>query len=440
MKWIVLFFTLFLTITVNAQDAIIKTFVETYYISDNNDATDTLGGFLQSGSTTYRIYLQLKKACKLLSVYGDANHTIKINSTDVFFNNKDRGKTFGKEIVKTNLSNNTVALDSWITIGQATTTKNGLTYFGIPKSLDKNASFIGGINNDGGSAGIASGLLKNNNSLAGIPITAADGMDTMMNIPSNWVNLGFLDAISGVDSSIFGSIKPGKSFISNSAKLQNSGVSGVDPDSNYVLVAQLTTKGSLSFELNVEIMNPDGSTTKYTATRSIDSLTVKHSGWLKFPYECGCIDPAYFEYNSDYICSNPNECVHPIVLGCMDPNACNYDPKANYNVASLCCYPGMCEGRDISLVCPSLKGVFKKMSLYPIPAIDVLTLETNNEITEEIKFAVYNSYGKIQLEKSLGSVSGKINENINVSKLEKGIYLVRLSSGNTIISSTFIKL
>ena len=138
MKWIVLFFTLFLTITVNAQDAIIKTFVETYYISDNNDATDTLGGFLQSGSTTYRIYLQLKKACKLLSVYGDANHTIKINSTDVFFNNKDRGKTFGKEIVKTNLSNNTVALDSWITIGQATTTKNGLTYFGIPKSLDKN--------------------------------------------------------------------------------------------------------------------------------------------------------------------------------------------------------------------------------------------------------------------------------------------------------------
>ncbi|MFZ4399186.1 MAG: T9SS type A sorting domain-containing protein [Bacteroidales bacterium] len=439
MKWIAILFTLLVTISTNAQDAITKSVVETYYISDSADATDTIGGFLQAGSTTYRVFLQLKKGCKLISVYGDANHALKINSTETFFNNKDRGKTFGKDMVKTNLSNNTVALDTWISLGQTSTTKNGFTYFGIPKFFDKNGSFIGGNNNDGGSAGIAGGLLKNNDVSAGIPISVSDGMDTIMNIPSNWVNIGFLDGLSGIDSSIFGSIKPGKSFTSNTAKIQNSGVSGVDPDSNYVLITQLTTKGSISFELNVEIMNPDGSLTKYAAAKNTDSLSVKHSGWLKYPYECGCTDPDYFEYSPDYVCSKPIDCVNLIVLGCMDPNACNYDPNANYNISSLCCYPGMCSGRDISLVCPTLKGLLKKMSLYPVPAIDFLTLETKNDISEEVKFAVYNSYGKIQFEKNLGSVSGEIIENIDISKLEKGIYLIRLLSGNTIISNTFIK-
>ncbi|NVN94125.1 MAG: T9SS type A sorting domain-containing protein [Bacteroidetes bacterium] len=437
MKWIAILFTLLFTISANAQNAIIKSMVETYYISDNADATDTIGGFLQSGSTTYRIYLQLNKGCKLTSIYGDANHTLKINSTEDFFNNKDRGKTFGKDMVKTNLSNNTVALDTWITLGQTSTTKNGLTYFGIPKFLDNNGSYIGGSNNDGGSAGITGGLLNNNDSSAGIPLSISDGMDTMMNLPSNWLNIGFLDA--GVDSTIFGSIKLGKSFSSNISKIQNSGVSGVDPDSNYVLIAQLTTKGTISFELNVEIMNPDGSITKYAAAKSIDSLSVKHSGWLKYPYVCGCTDPDYFEYSSDYVCSNPGDCAHFVILGCMDPNACNYNPNANYNVSSLCCYPGKCDERDISLVCPNLKEDFKKMRLFPVPAIDFLTLESKNEISEEVKFAVYNSYGKIQFERNLGSVSGEIIEKLDISKLEKGIYLVRLISGNTIISNTFIK-
>ena len=55
-----------------------KVIVEPYYISDSLDATDTTGGYLQIGSTTYRIYIDLSPGGKLRKIYGDQNHPIKI--------------------------------------------------------------------------------------------------------------------------------------------------------------------------------------------------------------------------------------------------------------------------------------------------------------------------------------------------------------------------
>ncbi len=443
MKRIIFIMALFIATAAQSQDAIKKVIVETYYVSDDNDATDTTGGILESGSKTYRIYIQMKPGCKLTKIYGDNNHTLKIASTANFFNNIDRGKTFGKDISKSNYNNNTVALDTWLTIGE-TTKSSAITYFGILKSQDNNGSFIGGVNNDGGSAGITNGLLTNNDSLAGIPLTIADGMDTMTNIPSNWSNNGFIDLISGVDSTIFGSVKIGNEFISNNAYLQNSGVTGVIPDSNQVLVAQLTTKGDISFELNVEIIEIDGTVSKYVAKKSLDSLSANLSDWLKFPFECGCKDPNYFEYNPDLTCSDQSKCQTYIVLGCMDPNACNYNSNANYNIQSLCCYPGMCADRDISLVCPSLAKKDLKENLnpniYPNPAQSQITIQITLKDYEETKYAIYNSLGKIEIEKNLGVISGENIEELNISKLKQGIYLVRLFTGNTVSSRTFIKL
>ena len=124
-----------------------KVFVETYYISDSYDATDTIGGGIPTGSKTYRVYLQLEKGSKLQKIYGDVNHALIINSTENFFNNLSDGQTFGKDFNKNRLLENTVALDSWLTLGQ--TTKNAAkTYFGVPKTYDQSGSFIGGANND----------------------------------------------------------------------------------------------------------------------------------------------------------------------------------------------------------------------------------------------------------------------------------------------------
>ena len=440
MKKIVFLIALFISTYSQAQDAIKKVIVETYYISDANDATDTTGGKLDVGSKTYRIYIQMKQGYQITKLYGDAKHALKFSSTTNFFNNVDRGKTFAKDISKSNYSSNTVALDTWLTLGE-TTKSSSLTYFGVLKSQDNNGSFIGGNNNDGGSAGITNGLLKNNDPLAGIPLTIADGMDTMSNIPTNWSTNGFNDLISGIDSTIFGSAKLGKDFTSNNASIQNSGVSGVFADSNQVLIAQLTTKGTISFELNVEIKETNGTINKYVASKSSDSLNTTVSGWLKYPFECGCTDPNYFEFNPNLTCSDQSKCNSLIVMGCMDPNACNYNSNANYNIQSLCCYPGNCAERDISLVCPSLYNVhYKKMEVFPNPANSQLTVKTIVNDNEEIKFAVYNSFGNLELEKNLGLNSGLISNELDISKLEPGIYLVRMYIGNSVTSKTFIKL
>ena len=61
--------------------------VERYYVSDSNDFTDTSGGIVPIGSTTYRIYIDIAPGSILKKIYGDANHPFEIKSTEVFFNN-----------------------------------------------------------------------------------------------------------------------------------------------------------------------------------------------------------------------------------------------------------------------------------------------------------------------------------------------------------------
>ena len=63
-----------------------KVIVEKYYVSDDKDSTDTFGGVLKSGSTTYRIYVDLMPGSKLMKMYADANHKVEFASTEVFFN------------------------------------------------------------------------------------------------------------------------------------------------------------------------------------------------------------------------------------------------------------------------------------------------------------------------------------------------------------------
>lgn len=441
---LVVIFTLFI-FCANAQDAIKNVIVETYYVSDEKDATDTIGGKLEAGSKTYRIYVQLRPGCKLISLYGDKDNMLRIYSTAPFFNNITEGVTFAKDINSKYLANNTVALDSWITLGQ-TTRKAAKTYFGIPKSQDTDGSVVGGINNDGGSAKVQGGLLSNNNPSAGVPLTTADGMDTLTKVVSNWAHNGFIDLISGEDSTIFGSIKPGSEFVSNKAYLANTGIVGVNADSNQVLVAQLTTKGEISFELNIKVFDPDANQSyrslyvaqgKDSINESERSIT-KVSPYLKYPVACGCLDPDFLEYSSKYACSSQDLCKTRVVLGCMDLLSCNYNPEANYNVPELCCYPGKCYDRDLSLTCPA-DEVILQLNVFPNPAVSHITIETSPIAEKETRYFVYNYFGKLVLEKDLGIVNGKVSDELNLSGFDTGMYVVRLLAGDSSNSRIFIK-
>ena len=158
---------------------------------------------------------------------------------------------------------------------------------------------------------------------------------------------------------------------------------------------------------------------------------------------CGCKDPNYLEYDTRYLCSDSTACKTPVVLGCMDPMACNYDPKANLNLQNLCCYPGNCQDRDISIVCPDLfvheLNNEIRFNLYPNPVKDYLNLEILSSDSKEMKYTVFDSFGRIVLEKNIGVVTSNVIPQVNVSDFAEGVYLFRLSFGDDSTSKLFIK-
>ncbi len=440
-----LYFFIFLTLfyfplSINGQ--LEKVIVETYYISNEEDHTDTTGGRLDIGSTTYRIYVDLKPGNKLKKIYGDVNHELKISSTEVFYNHKTEGQSFAKDFIKGRYGESTVALDSWLTLGQ-TTKKQGITaHSGVLKTQDINGSFIGGLNNDGGSEPVSLGLLTNNSPSIGIPLITSDGMSIMSSIPNSWNDVGFKDFLTGNDSTIFGSFVPKTNFSSNNCSLENSGVLGTIGDSNQILIAQLTTKGELSFNLNIEteeIINGDTITVKYVSNNEILLPGEKYNPYLSYPFDCGCNDPDFLEYDSKYVCYLENSCLTPLVFGCNDTMACNYDPNVNFLVKNLCCYPGSCQDRDISIVCPSLGVDSFEFSIYPNPAENSLFLEGLNTLLFEVKYTIYDSYGLKILEKNIGNNNPVIFEEINISSFDKGLYLLRVESENNYVNKQFIK-
>lgn len=409
--------------------------VELYYISDNTDATDTLGGGLAAGSKTYRIYADLTPNSKIRRIYGDANHPLIIRSSENFFNNKIDGKSFGYQFPKTRLDENTVALDTWLTIGQTTT--NSSRQAGVLKINDSDGSFIAGIGvNDGGSDEIADGLLNNNDPLAGIPLSTSDGNDTLDVLPTAVGSSGSLNFIDSPDSTIFGSTVLGNNFESRNAAVFNSGTKGVDTTINHVLLAQLTTLGELYFELNieVEIETPNGSQViKYVARDSVLAADEFLNSALIYPPQCGCQDPEYLEYSPSFACGSPDSCQTLIVFGCLDPLACNYSPTANFNIIDLCCYIGDCNDLDISVVCPELSineidNTKNTIQTFPNPGKNNVSIVGNFTPYSLYNVSIWNSVGANVLNQSNVSTSAGGTILLNNLNLEPGIYFISVES------------
>lgn len=439
-------FAVFFIFAGGSSAQIERVIVETYYISDAFDSTDTDGGKLDTGSVTYRIYVDLMPGNKLLKIYGDTRHALKFSSTAPFFNNVD-GETFAKDIKKGKYSEGTVGLDTWLTLGQtAAKTNDGKANFGILKRQDTNGSFIGGTNNNGGTAGVAGGILKNNVSAMGIPLTTADGMDAIALPTFTWVTFGIKNIISGSDSTMFGSLVSRSSFNSRQVQLENRpGATGLVADSNQILIAQLTTKGQLSFELNLEVeqlVNNMLDTVKYVANDSILLPGEKKSSYLKYPFPppvCGCKDPAFLEYNFNFECSDSVKCLNRIVFGCMDTMACNFDPNANFSIPTLCCYPGLCAGRDIAVVCPAVNGDSFQCDVFPNPTQDNIFLNIVSGTKQAISYTVFNYFGTEVVSENLGVSDRIVNKEIDLSGLSNGIYLVKVNIGNEFVNKEIIK-
>lgn len=427
-----------LSVCVNSYSQLEGLFVERYYVSDSLDATDTIGGHLLQGEVTYRLFLDLAPGSRLISVFGDSEHPFSIASTRRFFNNNG-GDSFGYEIPKVEYESNTVALDSYITLGQ--NGSQGLRkFYGIPKSQDTDGSFIGGLNNDGGSEMIDGGLLTNEDPSAGIPLIEADGMDTLNLTISSWFSFGIVDFASGADSSIFSPEAVDSSFLSDEFILQCEGVYGVNPDSNQVLIAQLTTPGELSLRLNAKIINAIGDTITYVGTNVVNQPNTFFAPYLVYPQVCGCIDPYYIEFSPDFACSLDGACQTPVIYGCIDTLACNYDEAANFHVENLCCYPGFCQERDIEEVCPQLKGETFDFKVFPNPVIEQTFVQVISGVSSDITIQVLDYNGVVVFMESVSQAPLNYSTQINFSDKPSGIYLVRVTGVEGVKNQMLVKL
>lgn len=407
-------------------------YIEKYYISDANDATDTTGGILPEGTTTYRIYAKLSPGSAVSKLFGDINHPFSMSSTSPFFNHETEGKTFGKDFLKPRLGESLVALDSYLTIGQVAKQGPNL-YFGLPKNQDTDGSFIGGSNNDGGSEMLTLGLMNNQNNEMGLALTQADGIDTMVTTTANWTSAGILDFFTGNDSTIFGSIVPGYSFESNQFNLTSSfPYSGVVSDSNHVLLAQLTTAGEITFNINLEVVFLDNTgnlqSIEYVAQDTLIGVNQQYNPFLSYPYACGCNDPSYLEYSPAVICYEEGSCITKALIGCMDSLACNYDPQANIAMSDLCCYPGDCNNRNIVEVCPSILVNDFEGNLYPNPAENQVRINVVQPEVSSLTIHWFNAFGTLINTTEESNASTNYNNTFDINHLTPGVYYIQITS------------
>lgn len=208
--------------------------VERYYEANAADCADTSGGYLPKGSVIYRIFIDMKPGYALLTVYGTEGHPLFLKTTTTFYNFHKGGYAmtgFNVELKDMNRSN--VLFDSWITMSAA-----NRRYAGIPREDDKDGTSLINrkefLNNDGLTMG-------------NFPMFSHFNMD--LDFFRERTDASFLK----VDNGGWGALVQG-----------GLGIMGPKSD-NKVLIAQLTTDGLLSFQLNVQLRTPAGGTVKFTA-------------------------------------------------------------------------------------------------------------------------------------------------------------------------------
>ena len=237
----------------HSQNGLEKILVEKYYISDANDVA-AASNPVPLGSVTYRIYADMKPGYKFQVAYGNTAHPLKITTSTTFFNN-DAATAATPPVSKTNLKNNTTMVDSWLSVGGATSTTGSNGALGILKSSDNGANTV--VNAE------SPKLLQSTNPLAGIPLKTQDGLLTTTS--ANPVQaVTFVGFTNETDVFLDGTAD-GPSFITtNGAWSALNGATGPD-STNAVLIAQITTNGSFHFELNIQIGTPTGGTENYVS-------------------------------------------------------------------------------------------------------------------------------------------------------------------------------
>lgn len=226
--------------------------LEKFYISTKQDnSKPELSGHLAPGSITYRIYVDLKPGYTFQAAYGTPNHELYIKSTNLFYNHVEYGAEYPNRIPLRTYSRNTSRLDSWLSVGGA-----GENQIGVLKSEDDTLNVFK----------TSGAYLKNHSKKMGVSLEVVDGMKEQYNLT--------FPTFYQMDSTIkgLGTITNTNTISTNNGAwaCMGKGSQGADSLSNKILIAQLTTDGKLSYQLNLLIGTPDGKSEKYVAHNPIE--------------------------------------------------------------------------------------------------------------------------------------------------------------------------
>lgn len=242
--------------TVFSQNGLQGIIVEKYYQTNAADAADATsnGATLVNGSVAYRVYVDMAPGYKFVQLYGSANHNLKIGTTTNFFNDPNYGvATNPLTISATNIKKNTAMIDTWLTMGGVANGKAG-----ILKSEDSD-----------GSVGNTTGILANNaGDCYGDAITGASSKDGMTSSSASTVLTPTILGITATQLNLFDQTSGSNFLVTNGSIAALGGIVGAT-SSNMVLIGQFTTDGILSYELNVQLLSPNGTQEKWVASNPV---------------------------------------------------------------------------------------------------------------------------------------------------------------------------
>ena len=240
--------------TLAQQHGLENIIVEKYYVSDAADAAASKGGKLPVGSVTYRVFVDMLPGYFFQAAYGVPGHFLRIATTTTFFNNEEYGASIANDIPKSKLGENSVMLDSWISVGAGSAAN-----FGIPKTDD----------NGKGTMVNADHLLKNADPSAGIPLTVQDGLLAASPVPA--ANFFGIDSVKLLMFGNTNSTAKGQVFTTDNGSWACMGGAAGPNAENKVLIGQFTTDGDFSFALNIQIGTPAGTVENYVAEKPMEA-------------------------------------------------------------------------------------------------------------------------------------------------------------------------
>lgn len=196
---------------------------------------------------TYRIFVDLAEGYELQMVYGDLKHSMRIETTTYFHNDPTHVVKYADRIDATQLSDPEVALDSWLTIGTI-----GDRFMGAPKKLDSDGSIL-----DCQPLTVMDPSSNTPHATLRSPLCPVDGM---IEVPAVKEVVNFKHEPGYLGKSMGSLVET-----SDGAWAVLGGAKGVT-EQNILLIAQLSTTGTLSFKLNMQLETPDHQIVRYVAS------------------------------------------------------------------------------------------------------------------------------------------------------------------------------